>query len=132
MTYQFKTNKGGRVDGKEALPVLKNLQAAHPDWNMKALALEVGMSVNQVRGIFQRHDRDYVPASSNAVKTYTTYPLSLRKWGAVTGRVHTCQYIEGDICNDENKCGAEVLAGSSYCPEHHMRCYRKVGKDDEV
>ncbi len=37
----------------------------------------------------------------------------------------TCQYFKSDGCpyRDEDKCGEPVLHGSSYCGEHHRRCF---------
>lgn len=35
-----------------------------------------------------------------------------------------CQFIEGEPSADDTcKCNAPVKPGSSYCPEHHERCW---------
>lgn len=45
---------------------------------------------------------------------------------AVTFTPHVCQWIEGEpSADDACKCGAPALSGSSYCAEHHARCYRE-------
>lgn len=37
-----------------------------------------------------------------------------------------CQWIEGEpTASDDCKCLAPILAGSSYCPAHHRRCWQK-------
>ena len=36
----------------------------------------------------------------------------------------TCQWIDGDPPGEYSYCGAEVQAGSSYCPEHRAVCYQ--------
>lgn len=48
-----------------------------------------------------------------------------------------CQFIEGTPTKQEMrrgdggyKCMATTQDGSSYCPEHHARCYTKVLTDD--
>lgn len=40
----------------------------------------------------------------------------------------TCQYIAGNPREDPTKCGARSKPGSSYCPDHHARCYRPADK----
>lgn len=36
--------------------------------------------------------------------------------------VHTCRWIEGDP-SDMQFCGHPAKPGSSYCEDHHKRCY---------
>jgi hypothetical protein len=40
-------------------------------------------------------------------------------------RVKTCQWIEGDICDDEHKCGEKVVPGRSYCLDQCKRVFVK-------
>lgn len=43
------------------------------------------------------------------------------------GRVSACQWIDGDVLSGTwTLCEAPVQAGSSYCPAHHARCYKKL------
>lgn len=37
----------------------------------------------------------------------------------------TCRYIEGEA-RDLGFCEKPVQKGSSYCPEHHKLCYKKI------
>lgn len=34
-----------------------------------------------------------------------------------------CQWIEDDPAVDPTKCGKETVPDSSYCSDHHFRCY---------
>ena len=43
-----------------------------------------------------------------------------------SGPARTCQYIPGDPRTDPSKCGARSKPGSSYCPDHHARCYQPL------
>ena len=46
---------------------------------------------------------------------------------------HTCQYIAGQPTPDDScKCDRPVLPGSSYCPEHHARCWRREDEEEAV
>ena len=43
---------------------------------------------------------------------------------AVLSNSSTCQFIAGDPSPDDScKCGRPARLGSSYCPEHHARCW---------
>jgi len=44
-------------------------------------------------------------------------------------RPRTCQFIEGEP-RDRNFCGKPVQPGSSYCPEHHARCWHAPGQTE--
>lgn len=49
-----------------------------------------------------------------------------------------CRFIADEPTRDAMVCGRSVQAGSSYCPEHHRRCYvnapapRRTLRDDYV
>lgn len=39
------------------------------------------------------------------------------------GPARYCRWIEGEPTRWAEWCGKKVKRGSSYCPEHHARCY---------
>ena len=46
-------------------------------------------------------------------------------------RFRFCQFIEAEPSASEScKCGREAKPGSSYCPEHHVRCHTAAGAAD--
>lgn len=57
-----------------------------------------------------------------------TMPAKLSQLeGGYTPR--TCQWIEGNPV-DRDFCGADTKPRSSYCPEHHARCYTDAAKNE--
>lgn len=50
-------------------------------------------------------------------------PQKSFRLGEIGGAFLTCQWLEGEA-RDRNFCGAVVKSGSSYCPDHHARCYK--------
>jgi hypothetical protein len=53
------------------------------------------------------------------------------KFSAPGFRFRTCQFIEGDPSPDEScKCGATVVPGTAYCPDHLERTRTREAADD--
>jgi hypothetical protein len=44
----------------------------------------------------------------------------------------TCQFIAADPRSDPTKCGRPTRPGSSYCGEHHARCWVPLPKRGEL
>lgn len=57
----------------------------------------------------------------------TVPPRALRGAGWTPA---TCQWIEGEP-RERNFCGKPAKAGSSYCEEHHKRCWRPATAHEE-
>ena len=53
----------------------------------------------------------------------TTNDLGIGLLSFGGGSSRSCQWIEGEPRADAPRCGRRIQAGSSYCPEHHARCY---------
>lgn len=100
------------------------------------IAKEIGRTKNSVLGRAHRlglekrpspirHGAAPAPKRPKSELPSSVGPLT-RGWER-GGRVDGCQWIEGDAVGGV-KCGAAVLPGTAWCPEHRARVYQPVEK----
>lgn len=94
----------------------------HPDWSARLVAMVAGCTRNAVIGVLHRAHVTLLP-KHRGFETRRFAAQLAKARAALDG----CRYPHGDPrAADFRYCRAKPQPGSSYCPEHHARCYRKV------
>ena len=128
MKYNIEYRANGYVDGKKVAPILAKILKENPKWTTRQLYEEIGLSKDTVISILKRYKHIIEkPKTKKITRLKSTSNLT-----AEPVKAHkTCQYISGNICDDNHKCGKPSLKGKSWCEEHYAVVFKKVDRSED-